>query len=1033
MILYFVIIFNLIGRICSTCKGGHVVSEENKTITFDVIIVGAGISGLEVYRKLSAENELIVGLLEARSRPGGRILTVLDPLGGTNNVSIDVGATWIHGSVLIDSKKYDKMNQDANQQQCTPPSDDELKDQMNAHQKNHPYFQNPLITMASIFNISLQGWPFQSFSDSSAYRLKASWWDTSGFVAYDVSSSSSSSLHSVPISSNTVQSAWLRYCLLMNGLMEQYQRHVSSTSTIFSNNDDDRLFFSSYVKEHINMIFTSYSNSSSSSSTLSIIEKSLIRLFIDAFEDDVGATLKDIHPYDWDFASSLLGIDHVLDHGMSSFVQNMLNESMMNSQTSGVSTEETIGSMKSSNNGNEKSTIIYNAEVKRIQWNDSSCLFVTTKNGIRYRARDSIVITVPISILQRSISSSSNSSSSTSSSSDSTIFNSAAIQFIPPLPVKVSNAINNIGMGHSMKVFIRFKTTFWPKNATLLTAVGSVDETLLFSMFWSLSSVRNNSSPVLVTAATGNVAEKMELWSNSKLQHHVLRSLAAMFGNDVVSTNFLGIRRTNWSTDKYSLGAYSYPKYHPPLHGVEKDDISSGHNGKSIVGSSVDSSVDSSGVSGIDAESRSILTDALGINDTLYFAGEATSEEYYGTVHGAFMSGIRVARNIIQHQLLDELHESKGKPPAVIITGDQVPIYNLNVYDLDERSYCQPISKSIIKLSSLHLINNITIYDTPKSSSCWDSFLHLFQYLVGCTISLNKINMKSIGLTSDDVVKLSKVFVPPLNIHENRDIFLTHDWCGIEKDQMNLHFYPRYDHLNHLQHHSSSPKQPLIIDLSGNDIIIATDLVKAWLKWRRPVGSSRQNLLPVLDLSDNEINTEGATQIARLLQYVDKQYNKRKLAFKKRKRKSRIERNKESKKNKQLEYDDHLLGCILLHDNQIEEEGLFELSNVNLSRWCITLHDNIWKDIPFSSPFPKDCTCRTNVKLTKRIGRKSLVGEKNKMESIPLNCVRTNSYAIVNDEFSGQDDWSNQLWNKIFERNPTCGKVEPDCVPEDTK
>ena len=55
------------------------------------------------------------------------------------------------------------------------------------------------------------------------------------------------------------------------------------------------------------------------------------------------------------------------------------------------------------------------------------------------------------------------------------------------------------------------------------------------------------------------------------------------------------------------------------------------------------------------------------------------------------------------------------------------------------------------------------------------------------------------------------------------------------------------------------------------------------------------------------------------------------------------------------------------------------------------------------------------------------------MESIPLNCVRTNSYAIVNDEFSGQDDWSNQLWNKIFERNPTCGKAEPDCVPEDTK
>ena len=376
----------------STGDSNATVPQVSVAATFDVIVIGAGIAGLEIYRKLTIENDLTVGLLEARTRPGGRILTVLDNLGGTENVSIDLGASWIHGSVLVDGKESNGR--------CTPPSLDELKDAMKSSvsQLRSPLLENPLISMASVFNISLQEWPFQSFSDTSAYDLNASWFNSSGFVAYDISSPSSSSPQDAvaPISFDNIQSAWSRYCLLMNTVVERSRRHFSSNS---STHELPHTFFQTFVKDHI-----SFASHSSTLSTLSTLEQSLIDLFIDAFEDDVGATLDAIHPHDWDFASSLFGIDHIVDPGMSSFVYNILkhvNHIAFN-DTNTISVEGGSSDGGSvSGSSPEKSTVLYNATVSSIQWNDSDTLIVTTKNGVQYKARDSIVVTVPISVLQQ--------------------------------------------------------------------------------------------------------------------------------------------------------------------------------------------------------------------------------------------------------------------------------------------------------------------------------------------------------------------------------------------------------------------------------------------------------------------------------------------------------------------------------------------------------------------------------------------------------------------------------------------------------
>ena len=58
----------------------------------DVLIIGAGLSGLAAAFTLrEAAPALAVRLLEARERPGGRILTVQTAVPG---VGLDLGPTW---------------------------------------------------------------------------------------------------------------------------------------------------------------------------------------------------------------------------------------------------------------------------------------------------------------------------------------------------------------------------------------------------------------------------------------------------------------------------------------------------------------------------------------------------------------------------------------------------------------------------------------------------------------------------------------------------------------------------------------------------------------------------------------------------------------------------------------------------------------------------------------------------------------------------------------------------------------------------
>jgi monoamine oxidase len=80
---------------------------QNKT--YDVIVVGAGMSGLSAAEALRQMGYDVV-ILEARDRVGGRLWTSQAESNGTT-VSLDLGASWIHGikysPIYILTKKYD--------------------------------------------------------------------------------------------------------------------------------------------------------------------------------------------------------------------------------------------------------------------------------------------------------------------------------------------------------------------------------------------------------------------------------------------------------------------------------------------------------------------------------------------------------------------------------------------------------------------------------------------------------------------------------------------------------------------------------------------------------------------------------------------------------------------------------------------------------------------------------------------------------------------------------------------------------------
>ncbi|PON56416.1 FAD/NAD(P)-binding domain containing protein [Parasponia andersonii] len=170
------------------------------------------------------------------------------------------------------------------------------------------------------------------------------------------------------------------------------------------------------------------------------------------------------------------------------------------------------------------------------------------------------------------------------------------IKFEPKLPDWKEAAIADLGVGIENKIALHFEKVFWP-NVEFL---GVVAETS-YGCSYFLNLHKATGHPVLVYMPAGQLAKDIEKMSDEAAANFAFNQLKKILPDASDPIHYLV---SHWGTDINSLGSYSY------------DEVGKAHD----------------------------LYERLRVPvDNIFFAGEATSMDYPGSVHGAFATGLMAA------------------------------------------------------------------------------------------------------------------------------------------------------------------------------------------------------------------------------------------------------------------------------------------------------------------------------------------------------------------------------------------------------
>lgn len=238
-----------------------------------------------------------------------------------------------------------------------------------------------------------------------------------------------------------------------------------------------------------------------------------------------------------------------------------------------------------------------NKPVSQIQYDfddQNGKAVVTCEDGEVIEA-DKIVLTAPLGVLKQQ-----------------------SIQFVPPLPDWKQGAISRLGFGLLNKIVLVFDEPFWdvdrdmfgllrePRSGTGLDQDDYRAARGQFYLFWNC--IKTSGLPVLIALMAGDSAHEAEIKSDRDLVSSCVAQLQKVFGDSKVPTPMETIV-TRWGSDRFARGTYSF----------------------------------------VAAEAQPQDYDVLAKSTgNLYFAGEATCGTHPATVHGAYLSGLRAASEIVE-------------------------------------------------------------------------------------------------------------------------------------------------------------------------------------------------------------------------------------------------------------------------------------------------------------------------------------------------------------------------------------------------
>jgi monoamine oxidase len=187
------------------------------------------------------------------------------------------------------------------------------------------------------------------------------------------------------------------------------------------------------------------------------------------------------------------------------------------------------------------------------------------------------------------------------------VLQSGRFRFAERLSRDRTAAIKGLRMGLLNKCWLRFDRVDWPDDVDWIGWLGPR------AGYWGewVSLARTLRAPVLVGFNAADPAQALEKLNDRETIAAAQDALRAMFGSRFPAP--ISAQITRWGQDQFALGSYSFN----PV-GVRPDARSA------LAGSDWDGQ--------------------------LWFAGEAASTEYFGTTHGAVLSGREAAFGIIEDE-----------------------------------------------------------------------------------------------------------------------------------------------------------------------------------------------------------------------------------------------------------------------------------------------------------------------------------------------------------------------------------------------
>lgn len=238
-------------------------------------------------------------------------------------------------------------------------------------------------------------------------------------------------------------------------------------------------------------------------------------------------------------------------------------------------------------------------QVAKIHYGDNPVRIVveTGTNSTKIISAKHVLVTVSIGVLKLNLNS----------------------MFDPLLPDKKRTAINNMGFGKVVKIFMEYENPFWGINDQRKFYVGVNDSqysqrNTVWTNGISNLYVDDQNPNVLMTVYVGDFAKEIEEMDPEDLTTELTNFLRNLFG-DLTISRPKSVITSKWVSNPLIRGAYSYSSF----ASISSDYLT--------------------------------IADSIpdNINPKIFFAGEATDSRRYSTVHGARFTGIREAEKILNH------------------------------------------------------------------------------------------------------------------------------------------------------------------------------------------------------------------------------------------------------------------------------------------------------------------------------------------------------------------------------------------------